>query len=501
MKENTLSTVTSHMIETRMVDHLIEGKEVPSVSGKRFISINPFTEQKLAEVAEAGPEDVDMAVQSARKAFDAGPWRQIVPWERGRLLGRAAEIIRTRSHELALLDALDCGKPFKDNLYGDIPLCVRIFEYYAGVPDKVRGTVIPGENGFHNFTLREPYGVVACILPWNYPFLNACIKLAPVLAAGNTAVLKMAEKTPLSTVELGKICLEAGIPPGVVNVINGGPQVGSALVSHPFIDKISFTGSTVTGRAILKAAADRIIPTTLELGGKSPSIVFQSANQEQALAGVLFSAFFNAGQICTTGSRLLIEESIAEEFLQKLTERLASLHLGDPVSDDTDIGPLVDSSQLERFENYVQVGISEGAHVLFQHRNSRPETGYFAEPVIFDSVRPEMRIAQEEIFGPALAVMTFRDEAEAIRLANAVTYGLAASIWTGDLNQVFRMARSVQSGIIWTNTVEYWDPTVPYEGHKQSGFGEDFGLEAYHTYTKAKSVFLNTSGNKLAWGR
>ncbi|MCI0620316.1 MAG: aldehyde dehydrogenase family protein [Acidobacteria bacterium] len=496
-----MATLTPRSLETRTVDHLIDGRDVSSVSGKRFATLNPFTEQKLAEIAEAGPEDVDKAVRSARRAFEKGPWQQTSPWERGRLLWRVAEIIRTRSNELALLDALDCGKPLKDNLHGDLPLCVRIFEYYGGVSDKVRGSVIPGENGFHNFTLREPYGVIACVLPWNYPFLNACIKLAPVLAAGNTAVLKMAEKTPLSTVELGKICLEAGIPPGVVNVVNGGPQVGAALVSHPLIDKISFTGSTATGKAILKAAADRIVPATLELGGKSPSIVFESANREQALAGVLFSAFFNAGQICTTGSRLLVQESIAEEFLQRLIERVMSLRLGDPVSEETDIGPLVDASQLERFHSYVRVGISEGARLLFQYQDSTPKTGYFAAPVIFDSVRPEMRIAQEEIFGPALAVMTFRDEAEAIRLANSVSYGLAASIWTSDLNQAFRMARSVQAGIIWTNTVECWDPSVPYEGHKQSGFGEDFGLEAYYTYTKSKSVFLNTSGNKLAWGR
>jgi len=480
--------------------HIIDGQEVASVARGTFISINPATEEPLAEVAEGSAEDVGRAVKAAWRAFHGGPWTSMPPWERGRLLGRVAEIIRQRNDELAMTDALDCGKPFKDNKYGDVPLCARIFDYYAGVPDKVAGKVFPSEPQLYNYSIREPYGVVAGIVPWNYPLLNSCIKLAPALAAGNTVVLKMAEQTPLSTVELGKICLEAGIPPGVVNVVNGGPETGAILAHHTLVDKISFTGSTEVGRKILHSAADRIVPVTLELGGKSPSVVFADADQDQAVAGVLFSGFFNAGQICTTGSRLLIEESIADKFIEKLAERAAALRLGDPTQEETDLGPLVDRAQLNRVEEYLRIGEAEGAHPHLIGNGSKPDRGFFIRPVIFTGVTPSMRIGQEEIFGPVLSVLTFRDEAEAIQLANSVAYGLAASLWTRDLGRAFRMAHAIHAGMIWTNTVEYWDPSVPYGGQKQSGLGEDFGLEAYHTYTKAKSVFVNLSNRKLVWG-
>ncbi len=484
----------------KFVGHIIDGKESPSVSGERFITLNPATEEPLAEVAEGSSEDVDRAVRSARKAFDEGPWSRLAPWERGRLLGRVAEAIRQKNDALAMLDALDCGKPLKDNKYGDVPLSARIFEYYAGVPDKVPGKVFPSEPQLYNYAVREPYGVVAGIVPWNYPFLNACIKLAPALAAGNTVVLKMAEQTPLSTVELGRICLEAGIPSGVVNVVNGGHKTGAALAAHLLVDKISFTGSTEVGKKILRAAAERIAPVTLELGGKSPSVVFADADQEQAVAGVLFSGFFNAGQICTTGSRLLVEESIAEEFIRKLLKKAATLRLGDPTSEETDLGPLVDRAQFEKVNNYIRIGQAEGARLNAAGNGTKPERGYFVTPVIFTGVTSKMRIAQEEIFGPVLSVLTFRGESEAVALANGVTYGLAASVWTRDLSRAFRVARAIQAGMIWTNTVEYWEPSVPYGGQKQSGLGEDFGLEAYYTYTKAKSVFINLTDSKLNWG-
>ena len=483
----------------RNYGHVIDGKEVDSLSGKTFATINPATEQAIAQVADAEEPDVARAAESARRAFDLGPWRSMAPWERGRLLGKVADLIRQRTDELALLDALDCGKPLKDNKYGDLPLCVRIFEYYAGVPDKYVGKTYPSESGMFNFSVREPYGVVAGIVPWNYPLMNACIKLAPALAAGNTVVLKMAEQTPLSTIELANICSEAGIPPGVVNVVNGGAQVGSALCRHPLINKISFTGSTATGKKILHMAAERVLPTTLELGGKGPSIVFADASIDQAIAGVLFSAFFNAGQICTTGSRLLVEESIAVEFTRRLAQAASALRIGDPASEQTDLGPLVDRRQLERVREYIRVGSEEGADVFYQGQLGGEGRGYFVAPLIFSSVTPQMRIAQEEIFGPVLSVLTFRDEADAVQKANDIAYGLSASIWTNHLGQAMRMARSIEAGMIWMNTVEYWEPSVPYSGQKQSGFGEDFGLEAYHSYTKAKSVFLNLTHSKLAW--
>jgi acyl-CoA reductase-like NAD-dependent aldehyde dehydrogenase len=480
--------------------HVIDGREVDSRSGKTFPTKNPATEQVIAHVAEGSAEDVDLAVKSARRAMDEGPWRRMAPWERGRLLGKVADLIRQKTDELALLDAIDAGKPLKDNKYGDIPLCTRIFEYYAGVPDKFSGKTFPSEKGMFNFSLREPYGVVAGIVPWNYPFLNSCIKLAPALAAGNVVVLKMAEQTPLSSIELANICVEAGIPAGVVNVVNGGPQVGAALCAHPMVDKISFTGSTETGKKILHAAAERVLPVTLELGGKSPSVVFADADIGQAVAGVLFSAFFNAGQICTTGSRLLVEESIASEFIELLVQAAAKLRMGDPSNEETDLGPLVDGRQLERVREYIRIGKAEGAQVRYEGNPAGTERGYFVAPLIFTSVSSTMRIAQEEIFGPVLSVMTFRDEADAISKANAIVYGLAASVWTNQLGRALRMAHAIQAGTIWMNTVEYWEPSLPYGGQKQSGLGEDFGMEAYHTYTKAKSVVVNLTGSRMSWG-
>ncbi|HEY3131265.1 MAG TPA: aldehyde dehydrogenase family protein [Acidobacteriota bacterium] len=485
------------------IGHLIDGQEVESLAGKTFPTINPATEEVLAEVADGNEADVDRAVRAARRAFDEGPWARMAPWERGRLIGKVAEVIRRRADELAMLDALDCGKPYKDNKYGDIPCCIRIFEYYGGIPDKYRGVVVPAEQGLFNYAVREPYGVVIGIVPWNYPFLNSCIKLAPALAAGNTVVLKMAEQTPLSTVELGKICLEAGIPPGVVNIVNGGPETGAALVRHPAIDKISFTGSTAVGKEILHAAADRVIPVTLELGGKSPSVVFEDADLDQAVAGVLFSSFFNAGQICTTGSRLIVQESIAEKFLQKLAPRATALRVGDPTREETDLGPLVSRAQYERVVSYLEIGQAEGAQVYLDgstHQDPKITKGYFVWPTIYTGVKPQMRIAQEEIFGPVLSVLTFKDEAEAIELANNVVYGLAASVWTTNLGRALRAVSAIKAGMIWANTVEYWEPSVPYGGQKQSGLGEDFGMEAYRTYTKAKSVFVNLTNNKIQWG-
>jgi acyl-CoA reductase-like NAD-dependent aldehyde dehydrogenase len=368
------------------------------------------------------------------------------------------------------------------------------------VPDKFTGKVYPSERSMFNFSLREPYGVVAGIVPWNYPFLNACIKLAPALAAGNTVVLKMAEQTPLSTIELANLCLEAGIPAGVVNVVNGGRETGHALCAHPRIDKISFTGSTETGKKILHTAAERVLPVTLELGGKGPSIVFADADMDQAIAGVLFSAFFNAGQICTTGSRLLVEQTIADEFTLRLAKAASRLRIGDPTSEETDLGPLVDQRQLAKVRNYIEIGKAEGGKVFYQGSMPPPDRGYFVAPLIFTSVSSQMRIAREEIFGPVLSVLTFKDEADAIAKANAIAYGLSGSVFTSQLGRALRMARSIQAGMIWMNTVEYWEPSVPYGGQKQSGLGEDFGMEAYHTYTKAKSVFVNTSNTRLTWG-
>ncbi len=412
---------------TMNVRHLIGGIEVDSVSGKTFPSINPSTAEVIAEVAEGNAEDVDRAVRSAQKAFDQGPWKRLSATERSKLLLRVAQIISSRIEELSKIDTIDCGKPITDNR-GDVAACAEIFQYYAGVSQNIRSTVIADQPGYHQYTLREPYGVVACIAPWNFPFAQSCIKLAPALAAGNTVVLKMAEQTPLSTLELGKICLEAGIPEGVVNVVHGfGSTAGAALVSHPLVRKISFTGSSAVGKEIMRVAAEGLKSITLELGGKTPNIVFDDADLEQALSGVLFTSFFNMGQICTTGSRLLLGDKIAHEFLDELVHRARQIAVGDPMEEKTKLGPLVSEEQYRKVAGYIDSGLEEGARLIMGSGKpnvpTRLRKGYFLEPTIFGGVNMKMKIAREEIFGPVLSVMTFKDEEEAIRIANDVSYG------------------------------------------------------------------------------
>jgi len=488
----------------RIVHHLIDGKETPSLSGQTFQSLNPATGEVIAKVAEGSAEDVNLAVCSGHRTFEKGLWKNMTPGERSKRLRRVADMIRLRAEELAQLDTLDCGKPIQDNRKGDLPASAAFFDYFAGVTQNIRSSVIAGDPGYHQYTLREPYGVVACITPWNFPFAQACLKVAPALAAGNSVVVKMAEQTPLSTSELGKICLESGVPEGTVNIIHGfGEVAGAALVRHPLVRKISFTGSSATGREILRAAAEGVKPTNLELGGKTPNIVFSDADLEQALAGTLFTSFFNMGQICTTGSRLLLDERIAQDFVRKLVAAASKLKIGDPMLDETQLGCLVSQEQCDRVLRYIELGVQEGANLVVggQRPNllGKLQCGHFVQPTVFQNVNMSMRIAREEIFGPVLSILTFRNEKEAIQIANDGSFGLAAAVWTNDLARAFRMTDAIDAGVIWTNTIHHGSPAVPLSGHKDSGLGEDLGLEAIHNYTQLKTVFMNYGGSKVSW--
>jgi len=481
----------------------IKGEFVDSVSGKEFDSINPATGEVLAKVSEGGAQDIDLAVKAARRAFEEGPWKTISSSERGKLLRRVADIIREREDELAKLDTLDCGKPISDTTEVDVPVAAEFFEYFAGLPDKIRGETIPISDDFLNYTLREPVGVVGQITAWNFPILNAAIKLAPALACGNTVVLKASEWTPLSALELGKICKEAGIPDGVVNVVPGfGEVAGEALVKHPEVDKIAFTGSTSTGKLVMKNAAETLKHVTLELGGKSPNIVFPDADIEQAVYGALYGIYLNQGQVCCASSRLFLHEEIYDEFLEKLISKAQKIKVGDPLKKETKMGAIVSSEQFEKVKGYLKIGKEEGANLKIggkEPENEELKKGFFFLPTIFTDVQNDMKIAQEEIFGPVLCVLKFKDEEEVIRLANDVTYGLAAAIWTKDIRRTHNFAKKLKAGVIWINVTTHFSWAAPYGGYKQSGFGRELGWGAVEIYTQEKNVWVNLSSEPNRW--
>lgn len=483
--------------------HIIDGKEVASASGRTFESINPASGRPWAEVAFGEEEDINRAVESAWRAFDAGLWSHMPPAERAQRMRMVARLIEERANSLAELETMDNGKPLTA-AKSDILGAAGLFEYFSQIPENIAGTMYASDPGYFTYSRREPYGVVGAIAPWNFPFMLAVWKTAGPLAAGNSVVIKMAEQTPATTTEFARICLEAGIPPGVVNVVQGdGPTTGATLAAHPRVPKITFTGSTEVGRNIIRAGAESIKSVHLELGGKSPNIIFADADLEQALAGSLFTSFFNSGQICTTGSRLLVAEAIADEFLEKFQQRAKGIIVGDPMQAKTQLGPLISETQLQRVKSYVDVGKEAGAKVLLGGDTPQIaglEQGYFINPTVFCAVQPEMRIAQEEIFGPVLAVMTFKDDEEALRLANSTMYGLAATVWTTNLSRALMMAEKLDAGIIWTNCPHYLKWNVPYEGHRTSGLGEDLGMESVKTFTKLKVNYINFGGHRIAWG-
>jgi aldehyde dehydrogenase (NAD+) len=454
----------------------INGKFVPPASGRYFPSINPATGKRLTKIALGGEADINAAVKSARRAYEK-IWGPMAPAERGKYLFRIARIIQEKSRELAILESLDGGKPIKESRDIDLPLVAAHFFYYAGWADKLN-YAFPGRN-------PEPLGVVGQIIPWNFPLLMAAWKIAPALACGNTVVLKPAETTSVTAMHLAKIFQEADLPPGVVNIVTGAGETGAALSAHPGIDKVAFTGSTEVGKSIARTLAGTGKKLTLELGGKAANIVFEDAPIEQAVEGVINGIYFNQGHVCCAGSRLLVQESIHDEFVARLTRRIETLRVGDPLDKNTDIGAINSKEQLARIGELIGSGIEEGAE-LHQSRCELPESGYWCRPTFFTGVSSSHRIAREEIFGPVLSVMTFRTPAEAVQRANDTCYGLSAGIWTDKGSKIFKMAGQLKAGVIWANTFNRFDPTSPFGGYKESGFGREGGLHGLMPYVSLR---------------
>jgi aldehyde dehydrogenase (NAD+) len=470
---------------------LIDGAWVEARSGRRFATLNPATEGIIAEIAEAGGADIDIAVAAARQALTSGPWPALRGADRGRTLNRMAALIRARVDEIAALESLDGGKPISATRRQDIPAAIDCLEYYAGWADKLTGDVVPTRRGAFTYTTLEPVGVVGAIVPWNFPLMNAVWKIAPALACGCTIVLKPAELTPLSALWLGELALEAGLPPGVLNVLPGmGADAGAALVAHPGLNKISFTGSPRVGREIMRAATANVTRIGLELGGKSPNIVFADADLDAAVRQSTSGAFFNAGQVCSAGARILVADAIHDAFIERLAARVASLRIGDPMDAGTSLGPVISKTQMERILNYVEIGKSEGA-ALVTGGERIGNRGYFIAPTIFGGVEGGMRIAQEEIFGPVVSILRFRDEDEAVRLANGTAYSLAAGLWSRDLDRLHRVADRLRAGTVWINTYGPTDTRLPWGGMGgESGVGRDLGRAALQNYTEQKTVWM-----------
>jgi aldehyde dehydrogenase (NAD+) len=469
---------------------LIGNEWVKSKSGKTFPTINPATGEEICQVAEADAQDVDSAVLAARAAFQEGSaWRRLAAAERGRLLNKLADLIEKHADELARLESLDNGKPYAVALAADLPLTIACYRYYAGWADKVQGKTIPINGPYFCYTRLEPVGVVGQIIPWNFPLLMQAWKLAPALATGNTVVLKPAEQTPLTALRVGELILEAGFPAGVVNILPGyGPTAGGAIARHMDIDKVAFTGSTEVGHLIMEASAkSNLKRVTLELGGKSPNIVFADADLDQAVEGSHFALFFNQGQCCCAGSRLFVEEKVYDEFVDRSVARAAKRTVGDPLDPTTEQGPQVDDAQFDKVMSYIESGKQQGAKVLCggDRVGSR---GYFIRPTVFADVRDDMKIAQEEIFGPVMSILKFRDMDDLVERANKTLYGLAAGVWTRDISKAHAVANSVRAGTVWVNCYDVFDAAAPFGGFKQSGIGRENGEYGLQQYTEVKTV-------------
>lgn len=471
----------------------IGGKWQDAASGKVFPTINPATEEVITEVAEADERDVDLAVRAARAAFEDGPWSAMSAFDRGKLLRKIADAVTKCGEELAYLETIDTGKPISETRHHDVSRVADLFEYYAGCCDKIQGETIPVRGNFLNYTLREPLGVVGAISPWNFPLSLAAGKVAPALAAGNTVVLKPSEQTPLTALRMAEIIQEAGLPDGVFNVVTGPGSTGRALVLHPGVDKISFTGGTKTGQEIMRDAAATIKPVTLELGGKSPNIVFADADIEAAAKHAFWAIFYSKGEVCCAGSRLFVEDSIHDQLMGRLVERTKRLVPGDPLDPKTRLGPLSSEAQLKKVSHYVEVGIAEGGKLIAGGRRYRTGNGkgYFFHPTIFDEVDNRMKIAQEEIFGPVLATIRFKDLNEVISKSNDNPYGLAAAVWTRDIKKAHLAAKMLKAGTVWINTYNTLDVSSAFGGYKMSGFGRELGMHALEHYTQLKSVWVS----------
>jgi betaine-aldehyde dehydrogenase len=477
----------------------INGEFVESASGKYFPVVDPSTEEIIAEVPDANEKDVSRAVAAARAAFDSGPWPQTTTQERGRILFRLAERLRKEAGTLAELESRNSGKPIVESEY-DMADAATCFEYYGGLATKVAGQVNPVPDNALSFTLREPVGVAALIIPWNYPLLMGVWKLAPAIAAGCTCILKPAEQTPLTALEFANYLADAGLPPGVVNIVTGfGETAGAPLVSHPDVNKVAFTGSAAVGKIIMKAAADTVKRVTLELGGKSPNIFFADADFEAAIDGALFGVFINQGEVCSAGSRILVEKSIYPKFVDAMAAKAKTIRLGPPLSRDTKMGPLVSKEQYDRVRSYQDLGKKEAKVAAGGGRAASMAKGYYVEPTIFYDVDNSARIAQEEIFGPVAAVIPFTGEAEAIRIANATPYGLAAAVWSRDIFKAFRMVKAIRAGIVWVNHMQPTFVEAPWGGYKQSGFGRELGPWGLEEYLETKQVHINLNEQPIGW--
>jgi aldehyde dehydrogenase (NAD+) len=479
---------------------LIGGDWADAAGRKQFETLNPATEAVITEVAQGGAADVDAAVGAARRALETGPWPRMSGAQRGRVMNRLAAIMREREDELVLLESVDAGKPLAATRRQDIAASIDCLEHYAGWADKLAGEVIPVRSDALTYTKRVPVGVVGAIVPWNFPLMNAVWKLAPALACGCTVVLKPAELTPLSALWLGAAALDAGLPPGVLNIVTGlGHEAGAALAAHPGIDKIAFTGSPGVGRTIMRAAAENVTRVGLELGGKAPSVIFADADLDLAVKQTASGGLFNAGQVCSAATRIVVEDSVHDEFVERLVARAKSYRLGDPQQAGTTMGPVISRRQMDRILDYMEVGRQEGARAVTggeRHGN----LGYFIQPTVFTGVTSGMRIAQEEIFGPVISIIRFKDggEDEAVKIANDTIYSLASAVWTRDIDRAHRVSNRLHAGMVWVNTYGPTDTRLPWGGMGgASGTGRDLGRAALEAYTEKKTVWIQFAPGTL----
>ena len=468
---------------------LINGKWVPPEGGKYSTILNPANEEVIAHVAAGSEKDVDTAARAARAALKV--WNGISAAERGRILNRLADLLEKNQEELIALESMNAGKPVASVRRQDMPAAIDTLRYYAGWTDKIIGQVIPARTDALTYTVREPVGVVGAIVPWNFPLMIGIWKIAPALACGCTLIVKPAELTPMTAIRIGELALEAGVPPGVLNIVTGkGSVVGDAMVAHPHVDKITFTGSPKVGRGIMQGAAVNFKKITLELGGKSANIIFDDADLDSAIRGSASGIFFNAGQVCSAGSRILVHKKIHDEVVDRLIERAKKIRIGDTASEDTIMGPLVSRNQLNTVMDYIDVGKKEGACVAYGgHRIG--EKGFYVEPTVFTDVKHEMRISQEEIFGPVASIIPFEDEEDAIRIANGTAFSLAAGVWSADVTRIHKVAQELKAGTVWINTYGYTDVRLPWGGTGESGFGREHGEAALEHFTEPKTIWLS----------